>query len=329
MDHCGILMENGLPCDREVMNGEIYCIFHLPNKQGHQIEEFREAFNGLINNLREKKSELYDFSYFDIPIDLDLGETPTLIFNKAVIRGEINSKVNKEGFFETWLNKIDCQYTVFENKVNFSGVIFKDQVNFSGATFNDAVEFTGDRFEKEVDFSSTIFKGRVFFFENHYKEKASFHFAKFMEETKFVGQTFYKDTDFRFSVFDKDINFGHIIFGKDADYSQIKFNLAVRFYKIYCLGKMEFYSTDFFGGAVFLNYYPQTLVDFTESTFHEQFILKRGKRGLQGLPISDDQYDLKYPFLILQLATFKKPETVVISGFPLSKTSFICFVDYH
>lgn len=81
---------DGSECNRLVINGTEYCIFHHPNKDDSLIPIFEEKFSEEIMNQQESHPDYFDFAEFTFPSDIIFPFIfPTTHFNKAKFKKEV------------------------------------------------------------------------------------------------------------------------------------------------------------------------------------------------------------------------------------------------
>jgi uncharacterized protein YjbI with pentapeptide repeats len=225
-DQCSGRYHNGDPCRRPAVEGNGWCIFHLPEKK----EEHYEEFTGLLEEEKGSQLRLHpeflDFTGFSFPspvvIEADL---PTVYFKDAVfhdyvlfwdVKGQKSVRIKGDAWFNncTFMDVADFSGALFRDAW-FSGASFKDLVDFSNAVFRRAyftgVEFKDDsrfieaRFLGYADFGETRFWGDGDFSGAHSEGMVSFNRCRF-QNAWFTNARFRK-VDFRDAVFLGEIDF--------------------------------------------------------------------------------------------------------------------------
>jgi uncharacterized protein YjbI with pentapeptide repeats len=194
---------NGLAAYKHI-DGNYYCIFHLPDKDKDQ-QEFREASINVITKIQKQIDNLKD-----LPDD-----------KKESAKAKI---------------KYDFRYVRFPCAFGFRGRKVEVEMNFSHATFFDVADFMKTEFLSYANFDSVTFHKIAYFIFAKFKANAYFFSAKFLGETnfkytffsngKFTNAIFSEKADFEFSEFVRHANFINVSFLKEVNFQYAKLFIA-------------------------------------------------------------------------------------------------------
>jgi hypothetical protein len=184
-------------CDPETEEEE-YCIFHRPNKNEKEAEEFWRKF----------------FDRFDPE------EEEIEIEGRKIRRFVFKEDVNCSGYvFPAFFGEAGTvigaglfHYSIFKGNVSFLGAEFSGKADFSEAEFEKGVNFFHAKFKRDVDFSYAEFSGKVYFLH-----------AEFSGDAVFTRATFSETADFSEAEFEKGILFSNAKFYKFLNFSRTKF----------------------------------------------------------------------------------------------------------
>ena len=179
-------------CDPETEEEE-YCIFHRPNKNEKEAEEFWRKFFDRFKPEEEK---------------IEGRKMRRLIFND-----------------------IDCSGYAFpafrpvfpeEKAMPFIHSVFRGNACFINARFEGDADFYKAKFESDALFTRTTFSGKALFFGAIFSGKAGFHGSIFLENSGFHGAKFKGDADFSDAEFRKSALFSNTRFYNFVNFSRAK-----------------------------------------------------------------------------------------------------------
>ena len=281
--------------------GDGFCIFHTETKP----DEFPELFWEELDGMREEA--YFDFSGFVFPEMTFLREGRPLSLDKKVLftgarfRGMADlsyAELGEASFIGAEFEEARFVNARFKGRVDFRHASFKEanfrgtefeKVDFSKAEFGVA-DFTEAKFG-EVNFIEAEF-GAAYFFDAEFGI-ADFRSSEFMI-ADFMGAEF-MIADFAESEFDV------------ADFRSVEFDVAD-------FTGANFMVADFrganFGTADFTKCVFKEIALFLRTTFegNATFVAPNGEAGGP---------------IVFATAKFNRPCCVLISGFPLSRLSFL------
>jgi len=158
-------------CDRapHKTSSDGHCIFHA-KAEDKTVEDFRQALEKYLNELKEAKDAVYDFVGFIFAGDIDLKQN--LGLNVFEIANFENATFKEEAWFEN---------ATFKEGAWFENATFKGEASFLTATFKGGASFLRTTFEEEAWFENATFKGGASFDDITFKGKAWFDRARFRE----------------------------------------------------------------------------------------------------------------------------------------------------
>lgn len=169
-------------CGRdEKRNGR--CIFHLPEKNDVEAEEFLDQL------LAEKRRAEDDPAEFAINFRGFI--FPYMIFDHGYLGYFAPREFKKDVIFDR---------AVFETYTPFDGATFNGQALFEEATFTGYTSFAKAIFNGKASFDGATFNGNVLFHETTFNGDTSFDRTVFNRDAWFYGATFSSVT-FRRTIF--------------------------------------------------------------------------------------------------------------------------------
>lgn len=257
-----------LKCDRLVLPGFDYCLFHKPEKTSEEVAQFTEAICAQV-----EEDQNFNFAGFRFPPDWDYFQERTLTapdFRDAEFEGAGNFPA-----------------THFEPRVeggfaaNFGGARFGGGANFGSAHFGGDAWFWGARFGGSADFWEARFGGRADFGDAQFAGRADFGGARFDGIALFLGARFGRHAYFFVARFGGDAGFWGARFGGDAEFGHARLGGDADFRGAHFARKADFKGTVFSG-----------LADWEEAHFHAQadftdVAQPADSRFLIGLPRAD------------------------------------------
>ena len=227
-------------CDPETEEEE-YCIFHRPNKNEKEAEEFWRKFFDRFKPEEEK-------------IEIGRRKIRRFIFKEDVY---CSGYVFPASFKET--------ETAIAKPFRYS--VFKGSVNFSEARFEGYADFSEARFEGYADFSGAIFLRDAFFSGAKFEVGACFIETKIKGFMYFFGAKFEGYADFSEARFEGYVSFSWTIFSGDVDFSEATFSIGANFSMAEFEGYADFSEARFEGYVSFSNARFHNFVNFSKAKF--------------------------------------------------------------
>jgi hypothetical protein len=160
-------------CNPETEDEE-YCIFHRPDKNEEEAEEFwRKFFDRFKPDEEEIEIEGEKVRRFIFNEDLNCSG---YVFPKFPEGAEIGVRA-RPFYYSIFKGKAYFSRATF-SKANFSRAKFEEVADFSGATFSEAY-FSDAKFEEIADFSLAKFKKSVSFSDARFHDFTNFWRAEF------------------------------------------------------------------------------------------------------------------------------------------------------
>lgn len=179
---------HGEGCGRQAHGQREYCIFHLPEKKEHEIEEFAKALREEIESQRRRDPNKLDFEGFHFPCQIDLRD---MLAAKHLFPPTIEQDLWFPGCtFEQGLVAHEVQ---FLGHVLFGDALFRKGVSFIACTFRGIADFCHATFEGDAWFSSARFREASFTFAV-FRSCAMFPDAEFLGDAYFPSVTFEDDS---------------------------------------------------------------------------------------------------------------------------------------
>ena len=206
-----------------------------------------------------------------------------------------------------------------------------DYFDFTGFDFPITPKFPQEF--KEAYFSNAIFRSKIaldtVLIEGEFK-KVIFH-----GDADFTGTIFYGDADFSFVKFQRaefidaefhgDANFTGTVFHGDANFTGTSFQrtrFSATFHGYANFRRSRFYENAFFQDCIFRSVTNFSYVVFEEQVFLSTRGIKKKRRDLVSILLSLSSKEPN-PILLFFSTSFKKPKSVQILGYPLSRISFL------
>lgn len=172
------------PCQRPVVDGEKYCIFHHPEKTDAMKRIFPELLAKEITQQKHDHPDYIDFTGFHFTgstvFDMDF---PRAYFMNSCFHGDLLFR-KKDGGNVVFTSEVDMSQMIVEGKADFRGAVFKkhleafDVIFEKKACFNnvvfDSVEFAYAHFDGEADFTGARFRSVAIFWHSTFKGKTNF-----------------------------------------------------------------------------------------------------------------------------------------------------------
>ncbi len=206
-------------CDPETKDQE-YCIFHKPNKNKKEAEEFWRKF---LEKFKHRKGEQYEIILEDKKGEKVVRRRSLIFESEMDCKGYVFPRYDRELLFGFFHN------AVFKRAVDFSKVTFEGDISFIGATFEGYALFEGATFEGDVWFEYAIFKGNVCFSVATFRGKAWFECATFKDEVWFGSVIFKDDAWFTSVTFESTTSFNDTTFENYALFIGATFKDIARF----------------------------------------------------------------------------------------------------
>jgi uncharacterized protein YjbI with pentapeptide repeats len=263
-------------CDPETEEEE-YCIFHRPNKNEKEAEEFWRKFFDRFKP-EEEKIEGGKIRRFVFKEDLDcsgyvfpasFGETGMVVRTHEHARPFCYSifKGNVDLSEATFSGDVDFSYAKFEKKAVFSWTKFSGDVIFLGTKFSRVAVFSNAKFEGKAFFSGATFS-RALFIKATFSETADFSGTEFEKKAFFLGTKFSGNVHFSYAKFEKNMDFSEAKFSRVAVFSNAEFSGDVIFVKT------NFSAADFIGTkfsrALFIKATFSETADFSGTEFEKK-----------------------------------------------------------
>jgi len=232
-------------CGRKVARDGM-CIFHLPDKNPSEAEEFDSLVLAEISRIHKDESlHFIDLGGFRFP--RPIYKFPTgIIFEKPI---DFTAAL-----FE---GQADFSGSEFMSGANFGYAIFSEKASFDRVIFHHAADFLGSQFLRDAVFTNSVFSRYPNFSHAKFSGDADF------SNTRFLDLTFFINSEFLGSVSFVDVKFsGRVIFEK-AKFS----GWSTSFFGSEFLGDSDFFESKFSSHAVFNRSKVASLVTFRSTIF--------------------------------------------------------------
>jgi len=243
------------------------CIFHLPDKNPSEAEEFNSSLLAEIKKMQEDVTiEMINLSGFRFPRPAYKFPTGTrfekeINFSRAVFEGEADFSEYK------FLHPATFDQAKFLGKLSFYRAKFSDVASFDQAEFFGDAAFQRSEFSGATSFDYAKFSAGAYFFATKFSGSASFSMVKFSIETFFDRAEFSHEAYFFGSEFSDYASVSDARFFGFTMFDNAKFLGAAEFDRTEFVGDATFVNCEFSGNTCFLRSKVASIVTFRSTIF--------------------------------------------------------------
>ncbi len=207
-------------CPFTAVEGEDYCIFHLPAEK-KKPEDFWRHLASYIKALLDKsgteETDKWAKKHPEHPIFME-AEDELVNYYASFVKEKMPWDFT--GFIFSPVDDYQHNFIDFVfPAVNFSEARFHGEASFWRAEFHGEASFSGARFHGEASFSEARFHGAASFSGARFHGEASFSGARFQGAASFRIAEFHGAASFRFSRFNSPVYFNRAVVNNVLDFT--------------------------------------------------------------------------------------------------------------